>query len=80
MTLNHQSNRKKTYFAQNPAKKGLYGYSSCICWTSYSPLLDLEINILTLKMSFYHQNSMKNKLLSQQSRQEDVLHFILFCS
>ena len=65
--LNHQSNRKKTFFAQNPTKN------------SYSPLLDLEIDILTLKMTFYHQNSIKNRLFSKKSHQKDVLHFFPFC-
>ena len=41
------------FFAQNPTKKVFYTCSSCICWKSYSPLLDLEIDILTLKMTFY---------------------------
>ena len=30
-------------------------------------------------MTFYHQNSIKNRLFSQKSRQKDVLHFFLFC-
>ena len=30
-------------------------------------------------MTFYHQNSINNRLFSQKSRQKGVLHFFLFC-
>ena len=80
LALNHQNNRKKTFFVQNPTKKKFfYTCSSCICWKSYSPYLDRQIDILNLKMTFYHQNSIKNRIFSQKPCQKDVLHFFLFC-
>ena len=47
--------------------------------TKFSPSLDFEIELLTLKMAFDHQNSFRNRLLRKTSHQKDILHFFLFC-
>ena len=43
-------------------------------------LLDLEIEVLTLKMTFNHQNNTKNGLFSQNHSKHIyyILHFLLF--
>ena len=56
---------------------------------SYFPSLDLEIDLLTLKMTlkmtFNHQNSARNSLFNQNdtkrrltSHEKNLLHFFLF--
>ena len=46
---------------------------------SYFRLTDLQIDTLTLKMPFNHQNSSKNVLFVKKKHWEDVLLFSHFC-
>ena len=42
----------------------------------YSPLLDLEIELLTLRMTFLHQNSFRKRLLGKKSHQKTHITFL----
>ena len=47
---------------------------SFISQKSYFPLLYLEIDLLTLKMTFNHQNSTRNSLLIQNDTKKGQYH------
>ena len=66
-------------------KRGITHVPSFIISKSYFQSLDLEIDLLTLKMTFNRQNSTRNGLFNQNdtkkrstSHEKNVLHFFLF--
>ena len=91
VTSNVQDNRRNGLFSQNLTKKKYYVLRityyvpSFISRKSYFPSLDLEIDLLTLKMILNHQNSTISSLCNQNdtkkrstSHEKEILHFFLF--
>ena len=47
-------------------KRGITHFPSFISWKLYFLSLDLELDLLTLKMTFNHQISARNSLFNQK--------------
>ena len=78
MILYLQNNTINVFSSQNPLKTRYYTCSKrCLLKMIFFRLLDLEIDLLTLKMTLNNQNNFRNGLPSQNHITNEVLHLFL---
>ena len=69
---------EKDFLIKITRKRGITLVSSFICWKPYFRLPDLEIDTMTLKITFYHQNSNRNGLFGQITSKRRTTLLLLF--
>ena len=70
---------EKNFSGKITWNSGITLVSSIICYKSYFRLPDFEIDAMTKKMSFYHQNSKSNGLFSQNDIKTTYYTFSAIC-